>query len=472
MVDPRRIRAARSGAAGAGPVLWWPSRDLRVEDNWALLKALSVAKDRGVPVLAVYNFEPGFSGGELRQHDFKVKSLRLLARDLEKIGIPLFLEIGDRSHRAVAERANSVDAAAIVTDFSPLRRPRRWVDEVSRAARCAVLEVDAHNIVPPWIASDRKEPYARTLRPKIAALLPEFLVPFPKAKALASSYSGEVPAIDWDSVLRDARLDQTVLPVGWAEPGSAAGRHRLSTFIRYRLGGYAENRNNPNIDSQSGLSPYLHYGLVAPARVALNVLASAGRSPVDALDPKRNAAAAGDGPAAFLEELIVRRELAENFCFYEPKYDSVEGFPEWAQKTLIRHRSDERDYTYSRSTLENALTHDRLWNAAQTELRKTGHMRGYVRMYWAKKILEWSDTPAHALATTIYLNDRYELDGRDPNGYAGIAWSIGGVHDRPWYEHKIFGLVRYMAESGAKKKFDVDAYAERWLGPKPAKGKE
>ncbi len=470
MVDPRRIRAARSGAAGSGPVVWWPSRDLRVEDNWALLKALEIAKDRGVPVVATYNLEPGFSGGELRQHDFKVKSLRLLARDLEALGIPLFVETGERSHRKVADRANSLDAAAVVTDFSPLRRPRRWVEEVSRAARATVLEVDAHNIVPPWILSDRKEPYARTLRPKMAALLPEFLAPFPKPKAPAR-FAGEWPKTDWESLLRDARLDHTVLPVGWAEPGAAAARHRLSVFLRYRLDRYALDRNDPNLEGQSGLSPYLHNGLIAPARVALEVLEASGRHASQAVHPQKNASADADGPAAFLEELIVRRELAENFCFYEPKYDSIDGFPEWAQKSLARHRADDRMYSYSRASLEHALTHDRLWNAAQTEMVKTGKMHGYMRMYWAKKILEWSDTPAHALATAIYLNDRYELDGRDPNGYAGIAWSIGGVHDRPWYEHKIFGLVRYMAESGAKKKFDVQAYCERWLGPKASKGK-
>lgn len=419
-----------------------------------------------MPVVAAYHLEPGFSGGELRQHDFKVKSLRLFARGLEKLGIPLFVETGERPHRKVAERANVLDAAAIVTDFSPLRRPRRWVEEVSRAARCAVLEVDAHNIVPPWVASDRREPYARTLRSKLAGRIPEFLVPFPKPKAPAP-FTGDWPKTDWDALLKDPRLDHTVLPVGWAEPGAAAGRHRLATFVRYRLDRYAHDRNDPNKEAQSGLSPYLHYGLVAPARAALAVLEAAGRSARQAVHPQKNAAADHDGAAAFLEELIVRRELAENFCFYEPKYDSVEGFPEWAQKSLARHRADDRTHAYSRASLEHALTHDRLWNAAQTEMRKTGSMPGYLRMYWAKKILEWSDTPAHALATAIYLNDRYQLDGRDPNGYAGIAWSIGGVHDRPWYEHKIFGLVRYMAESGAKKKFDVEAYCTRWLGPEP-----
>lgn len=470
-VDPRRIRAARSGAAGGGPVIWWPARDLRVEDNWALLKALEIAKDRNVPVVAVYNLDPGVAGGELRQHDFKVRGLKLLSRDLQKLGIPLFVETGERSHCRVAERAAALDVAAIVTDFSPLRRRRRWVDEVSRAVRCPLLEVDSHNIVPPWVASDHRELSARTLRPKLAALLPEFLVPFPKPRPAPVIWKGEVPKVDWDSILRDARLDQTVLPVGWAEPGAAAARHKLSVFIRYRLERYALDRNDPNKDGQSGLSPYLHWGFISPARIALDVLEAVDRPARQAIHPQKNASADADGAAAFLEELIVRRELAENFCLYSPKYDSTESFPEWAQKSLSRHRKDARAYTYSRTSLEHALTHDELWNAAQTEMLKTGRMHGYLRMYWAKKILEWSDSPAHALSTAIYLNDRYQLDGRDPNGYAGIAWSIGGVHDRPWYEHKIFGLVRYMAESGAKKKFDTEAYIARWLGPRPERKK-
>jgi deoxyribodipyrimidine photo-lyase len=163
----------------------------------------------------------------------------------------------------------------------------------------------------------------------------------------------------------------------------------------------------------------------------------------------------------FLEQLIVRRELADNFCYYEPRYDSVEAFPRWASKAFQDHILDPRPHLTTREEFEQGKTHDALWNACQTELVKQGRMPGYLRMYWAKKILEWTHDPEEALATAIELNDRYALDGNDPNGYCGIAWSIGGVHDRPWIDRPIFGQVRYMNLSGCKKKFNVDAYIHK-----------
>ena len=165
---------------------------------------------------------------------------------------------------------------------------------------------------------------------------------------------------------------------------------------------------------------------------------------------------------AFLEELVVRKELSDNFCYYNQHYDDIEGFPAWARASLYEHEKDKREYLYSLEELEGARTHDELWNAAQQEMLLTGKMHGYMRMYWAKKILEWTASPAAAQAAVIYLNDRYELDGRDPNGYAGIAWSLGGLHDRAWKERAIFGKVRYMSYNGAKRKFDIKAYINRW----------
>ena len=159
-----------------------------------------------------------------------------------------------------------------------------------------------------------------------------------------------------------------------------------------------------------------------------------------------------------LEELVVRRELSDNFCYYNDRYDSVEGFPDCAIQTLRNHREDRRPYAYSLSQLEGAGTHDELWNAAQMEMVKKGKMHGYMRMYWAKKILEWTGSPEEAFEIALYLNNRYELDGRDPNGYAGCAWSIGGVHDRAWFERPLFGKIRYMSYNGCKSKFNVNDY--------------
>jgi deoxyribodipyrimidine photo-lyase len=230
------------------------------------------------------------------------------------------------------------------------------------------------------------------------------------------------------------------------EPGSSAAHRQLQVFLSKRLAGYNELRNNPTEPGQSGLSPYLHFGQLSAQRVALE----AQRYDGDIASQE-----------AFLEELIVRRELSDNFCYYNEKYDSFEGFPSWAQKTLNEHRRDPRPHVYDRDALEAGDTHDELWNAAQQEMVAAGKMHGYMRMYWAKKILEWAPTPEEALANAIYLNDRYELDGHDPNGYAGVAWSIGGVHDRAWPEREIFGKIRYMSYGGCKRKFPVDDYVSR-----------
>ncbi len=189
--------------------------------------------------------------------------------------------------------------------------------------------------------------------------------------------------------------------------------------------------------------------MLAPQRVALAVQYA--HAPREAKD-------------TYLEELIIRRELSDNYCLYNPHYDTVEGFPAWAKTTLNAHRNDPREFVYSYEEFDHGETHDALWNAAQLQMVRTGKMHSYMRMYWAKKILEWSKTPEDALATAIALNDRYELDGRDPNGYVGVAWSIGGVHDRPWFNRPIFGAVRYMNANGCAKKFDVNRYIAQVTG--------
>jgi deoxyribodipyrimidine photo-lyase len=234
--------------------------------------------------------------------------------------------------------------------------------------------------------------------------------------------------------------------VGWLVPGARAAQKVLQIFISENLSRYASERNDPNAQAQSNLSPYLHFGQISAQRVVLELLK---------IPPSLSR-------EAFLEELIVRRELAENFCLYNEAYDAFAGFPAWAQKTLNTHRSDPREFIYTREEFEKAVTHDELWNAAQREMVRTGKMHGYLRMYWAKKILEWSASPEEALATAIFLNDTYELDGRDSNGYTGIAWSIGGVHDRPWFDRPIFGSIRYMNANGLRRKFDSVTYAARF----------
>lgn len=462
MVHQGRVRQVGGVDHGqVGPVIYWMNRDCRIHDNWAYSYARELGAHFKVPVLVAYNLAPGFLGGTFRQHAFKVAGLEEVARECERVNTPFFLVEEDgmdafiRTHKA----------RAVVTDFSPLRVPQQWLQHVAKHAACPVYEVDAHNIVPAWVVSSKAEFAARTIRPKLHRLLPEYLEAFPRLTTYAHPYQGNVPAIHWGEVLRTASVTQ-VPEATWITPGYTAGMKALHAFIADRLSSYGATRNDPNEHGQSGLSPYFHYGQIAPARAALAALETVGEPSAvvtRVMDPKRNGSGTKTSAlASFLEELIVRRELSDNFCLYTEHYDSVEGFPQWARHTLAAHEHDEREYTYTRAQFEHAHTHDELWNAAQRELTETGKMHGYMRMYWAKKILEWTPSATEAVRIAIYLNDRYELDGRDPNGYAGISWSIGGTHDRPWFTRPIFGTVRYMARSGCEKKFDVKRYIERF----------
>ncbi|HNQ36302.1 MAG TPA: deoxyribodipyrimidine photolyase, partial [bacterium] len=284
------------------------------------------------------------------------------------------------------------------------------------------------------------------IRPKLARLMDGFLEDFPAVPVRpAVAWPAEVPVIDWERLRRRLRLDAGVFGSGRFRPGGRAGQLVMREFLRDRLDRYPVDRNDPNAGGQSNLSPYLNHGQLSAQRVVLETL-EAGR--------------ASKASEVFLEELVTRRELAENYCLYNPDYDRPEGFPEWARRSLEKHRADRRRYLYRRPELEAAETHDPIWNTAQRQLAGLGKLHGYLRMYWAKKILEWSPDPEAAQAEAVYLNDRYALDGRDPNGYAGIAWSIGGVHDRPWFERPVYGQVRYMNESGCRRKFNVDRYLE------------
>jgi deoxyribodipyrimidine photo-lyase len=437
------------------------NRDCRVHDNWAYQYARELGVEQERPVIVVYNLAAGFLGGGRRQHVFKVRGLMEVEAQCEHVATPFFLV----AEEGISEFLQHHDAAVVVTDFSPLTLPRAWVADVVRHAPCPVYEVDAHNIVPARVVSTKAEYAARTIRPKIHARIAEFMEEFPRLTTYRYPYTKRVPAIVWDDVLACKGLAD-IPEVSWITPGYTAGMRHLHSFIERRLSDYGEARNDPNEDGQSGLSPYLHYGHIAPQRVALAALSTVGEPEKVVsriMDPKRNGSGeTGSSLASFLEELIVRRELADNFCFYTKDYASVHGFPNWAQATLAEHAGDEREYIYTRTQLEEATTQDELWNAEQREMVTTGKMHGYMRMYWAKKILEWSKSPTDAMRTAIYLNDTYELDGRDPNGYTGISWSMGGTHDRPWFTRPIFGTVRYMARSGCEKKFDVAAYVQRF----------
>ena len=441
----QRIRILKEGQETGGPVVYWMSRDQRAHDNWALLYAQHLAQERRVPLLVVFCLAPGFLGATLRQYAFMLAGLDEAAQELENHQIPFHLIQGEPA-TALPRWLKEREISLLVADFDPLRLKRAWKEAVGQSLAIPFIEVDAHNIIPCWLASPKQEWAAYSFRPKVHRALPEFLTPFPPLLRHPHPAGETGAGVNVAELLGTMALDRGVPPVAWLNPGEKAARQYLQRFLAEKLAHYDRDRNDPNRAGQSDLSPHLHFGQISPQRIALEVRAS--KAPRAAQE-------------AFLEELVVRRELSDNYCYYNRHYDRFQGLPDWARKTLDDHRGDEREYVYSLEDFEAGRTHDPLWNAAQLEMVQRGKMHGYLRMYWAKKILEWTASPEEAQEIAILLNDRYELDGRDPNGYTGIAWSIGGLHDRAWGERPVFGKIRYMSYKGAAGKFDVQAYVDK-----------
>ncbi len=430
---PSRHRPLNQQLSRNGPVVYWMNREMRIHDNWALIYAQEIATSLQQPLVIVFSlfkrFETAVNSPEDKMfHRMKI-GLKKVVLDAETLSIPFYILDGD-TVSSITKFTKEMHAGAVVTDFSPLKDMRALRDSLAKTLPISFVEVDAHNIIPVWVASNKQEWGAYTLRPKIHRLLNDYLIPYPllKKQTLLCVYQG--PTVnDWLNTTSEVLDTKKVLHI----------------FVEQRLPKY-EERNNPNVAATSGLSSYLHFGHISSQTVALLVQQT------------------GKPHESFLEELIVRKELADNYCFYNPHYDSFAGFPDWAKKTLNAHRQDPRLYLYDYQTFAEGKTHDDAWNACQLQMVNTGYMHGYMRMYWAKKILEWTSSPEEALAIANRLNDTYELDGRDPNGYTGTAWAIGGVHDRPWQERPIFGMIRYMNAEGLKRKFDIGAYVRTWLG--------
>lgn len=444
-IDDRRIRSWNERPLSKGGIVYWMSRDQRVNDNWALLYAQKLALTNEQPLIVMFNLVPSFLGATLRQYRFMLKGLRELKEKLTGLNIDFYLLTGEPEEE-IPNFCQNQKAGALVTDFSPLRIYTTWKAGIAEKLDVAFFEVDAHNLVPCWVASPKLEYAAYTLRPKLKRLLPEFLTGFPQVTAHPWGWNKKTPPVPWVKGEKNLDIDRSVGEAREFKPGEKAGLKAMDFFLTHRLYRYHKDRNDPNKEGQSNLSPYLHFGLLSAQRLAHEVYFSGKeKASVD----------------SFLEELIVRRELSDNYCFYNEFYDSVEGFPRWGRESLEKHQKDPRTYQYPVEVFERGKTHDPLWNAAQKEMVITGKMHGYMRMYWAKKILEWTDSPQRALEIAIYLNDKYSLDGRDPNGYAGIAWSIGGVHDRAWAERPVLGKIRYMSYKGTKKKFKVKDYIEK-----------
>ncbi|KAM4556503.1 CPD photolyase isoform 1-T1 [Fundulus diaphanus] len=440
---------------GSEGVLYWMLRDQRVQDNWALIRAQQLAAKEELPLHVCFCLVvPKSQLSTLRHYAFLLKGLQEVAKECKGLNVQFHLLHGAPGE-VLPGFVSDQGFGAVVTDFSPLREPQQWLKDVKKklSKDTPLIQVDAHNIVPCWVASPKLEYSARTIRGKITNLLPEFLTDFPVIEPHPHTATRIAKPVDWEKTLASLDVDRTVGEPQWAKPGSEAGMAMLESFIDVRLKMFATQRNDPNMAALSQLSPWIRFGQLSAQRVALQV--------------RRGGKNASESVAPFIEELVVRRELTDNFCFYNEKYDKVEGAYEWAQKTLRDHAKDKREYLYTREQLEKAQTHDKLWNGAQYQMVTEGKMHGFLRMYWAKKILEWTRSPEEALSIALYLNDRYELDGQDPNGFVGCMWSICGIHDQGWAERPVFGKIRYMNYKGCLRKFNVAQFEKKYCPKKP-----
>tara|TARA_B100001105_G_scaffold253647_1_gene247618 strand:+ start:465 stop:1889 length:1425 start_codon:yes stop_codon:yes gene_type:complete len=469
-----RIAQLNKHEFNGSSVVYVMSRDQRVQDNHALIAAQLLAIEHKVPLYVFFNLR-AVSGRSREHYQFMLDGLKEVATSLASLDIPFVLRKGDAIKNILAF-ADEVEAGALFFDFSPLKGPRKIASSVAESFSGIVNVVDTHNIIPVWIASDKQEFAAHTMRRKVHKYLENYL----KEPLAVATHKTPPPHSPTSMSFSEAHQFIQDIPAAGitidAKPGEKAAHAHLKKFLTHHLTNYAVGHNDIAEDQQSRLSPYLHYGQLSSLRVALEAIKITDRRPL--LFEEVKLASPGEDPSAYdgmnalLEEMVVRKELADNFCFYADDYRSLSSGPKWAQQSLAEHAADPREFIYSRKQWEDAITHDASWNAAQNQLRKTGKIHGYMRMYWAKKMLEWSESPEQALADCIYLNDKYSVDGGDPNGYVGILWSIVGLHDRPWFERPVFGKIRYMNEGGLMRKYDVKSYTNRWLSPIPLKSSQ
>ncbi len=427
-------------------VVYWMQRGQRAVDNPALTAAINAGNCLGKPVVVFFQLVPYAHHANHRHYQFLVEGLEDIAADLQKRKVGLVVR--RFPDHGLLRFCSEVRPCLVIADENPMLDAERTKSLVAQKIGLPFWTVDADVVVPSKLLT--KEHYgARTIRPKIHALLPQFMqkVENPAAKfpwRTPSHVLSRAPSL---TLLNGFAIDRAIAPSKYFHGGCQEAQRCLERFLRSRLKGYATQRNKPDLDGTSQLSPYLHFGHIGVHKVAMAV---------------KNADAPAEDRKAFLEELIVRRELAVNFVRFNRNYENFDACEPWADVTQRKHLSDPRPYLYSEKQLEDAETHDPLWNAAQKQMVLTGWMHGYLRMYWAKKILEWTESPQAAYQIAVRLNDRYELDGRDPNGYAGIAWAIVGKHDRAWGpERPIYGKVRYMSFASTSRKFNSKGYIAR-----------
>jgi deoxyribodipyrimidine photo-lyase len=447
MIQPERIQALNERPVQRGKyVLYWMQASQRVAWNHALEFAVQQANERHEPLLVFFGITNRFPEANARHYTFMLEGLREVRDALMKRGIQFVVKL-EPPELAAVQLAR--EASLVVTDRGYLRIQKQWRRHVSEKVSCLVLQVESDVVVPVEVASDKEAYSAGILRPKIERHLSRYLVPLKEMPIKKDALGLKFQSVNLDDVkgiITRLKIDGTVTPVDSFRGGASQAERHLEAFIATKLKDYAGRRSDPSLNLGSHMSPYLHFGQISPLYIALKVRQARGRSK--------------KAKDAYLEELVVRRELSMNFVHYNDDYDTFDALPQWAKDTLKAHQKDRREYVYNLEQWETARTHDPYWNAAQQEMVATGKMHNYMRMYWGKKILEWSKTPEEGYRIALYLNNKYELDGRDPNGFAGVAWCFG-KHDRAWKERPVFGKVRYMNAAGLRRKFDIEIYVRR-----------
>ncbi len=424
-------------------ILYWMQHSQRIYYNHALDHAIGISNRLKKPLLVIFVLNEEFPNSNMRHFYFMLEGLNEVEKGLKDMGIKFLILKGNPVNRVVE---TAKESSVVITDRGYTKVEKDWRERISNNLDKRFIQVETDVIIPVEELSNKKEYSAATIRRKINLMLNDYLEELHMEAYINKSIidlESEVDISNVESIIEELKIDKGVSKSKIHIGGYSKAKENLNDFISNKLTDYNQFKNDPSKDILSNLSPYLHFGQISPLEIVLEL--------------REVAANVKDG---FLDELIVRRELSYNFTTYNENYDNPACLPQWAINSLTTHSEDKREYNYSLEELELGKTHDRYWNAAQKEIVITGKMNGYMRMYWGKKVIEWTSTHELAYEYLLYLNDKYSLDGRDPNGYAGIAW-VFGKHDRPWMERKIFGKIRYMNDKGLERKFDMIAYLNK-----------
>lgn len=456
-VQSERVKILNDKDVASGDyVVYWMQASVRVHYNHALEYAIHLSNKLKKPLIVYFGLTSNYPEANLRHYTFMLEGLLEILKSLQEMNIQLVVLNQSPEIGALEMAENS---SVMITDRGYLNIQRKWREYAASSLDCRLIQVESDVVVPVETASSKEEYSAATIRRKINQHLDKFMIPLkshsthkgPIQSPHKSSLDMDLhslPVEDVKKVLNKLNIERGVDEVEYFQGGTSQAIKHLKEFLDHKLDRFGDLRNDPSQEYLSNMSPYLHFGQISPLYIALSVNAT--DSP---------------GADAYLEELIIRRELSMNFVYHNPDYRNIYCLPDWAKKTLNEHANDPRPYIYSVDELEDAETHDPYWNAAQKEMVYTGKMHGYMRMYWGKKILEWVQQPQETYQIALYLNNKYELDGRDANGFTGVAWCFG-KHDRAWKERKVFGKVRYMNDKGLKRKFEIDNYLDRVHGIK------